>query len=152
MITLHACGPLHAEVVAGLQGVCFDSGWSADETRSLLVMPGAFALIAVDGDEESRPMGFAVCRVAADECEVLSIGVPAEHRRTGIGRRLLDAASTHAAGMGAVRLFLEVALDNPAGLAFYRARGFRQVGRRRNYYRRAADRMVDALILTLDMS
>jgi ribosomal-protein-alanine N-acetyltransferase len=43
-------------------------------------------------------------------------------------------------------VILEVAADNPAARALYARAGFREVGRRRNYYRRPA-RRADALIL-----
>ena len=43
---------------------------------------------------------------------------------------------------GAARLFLEVAENNPAATAFYRAAGFEPVGRRAKYYQGE-----DALVL-----
>jgi ribosomal-protein-alanine N-acetyltransferase len=49
--------------------------------------------------------------------------------------------------VGVRRLHLEVAEDNLAGQALYQGLGFREVRRRRDYYRRADGRAVAALVL-----
>jgi ribosomal-protein-alanine N-acetyltransferase len=64
---------------------------------------------------------------------------------------LLAALVDEARRRGARALFLEVADDNTAARRLYAARGFVQVGRRANYYRRAAG-LVDALVLRLLLS
>ena len=51
-----------------------------------------------------------------------------EHQRQGIGRRLLDAAITHARKAGAVRLVLRVNKHNAAALSAYEKYGFRVYG------------------------
>ena len=71
-------------------------------------------------------------------------------RRCGIGSTLLDAVCGEARLWGAERVVLEVASDNEAAHALYVGRGFTVVGRRRNYYRRA-ERLVDALILQVQL-
>ena len=97
----------------------------------------AFALIAV---ETAEPAGLALARVAADEGEVLALGVLAERRQRGIGRALLSAQL-------AARLFLEVAADNSAAQALYVAEGFTIVGRRAGYYATLDGSALDGLIL-----
>jgi ribosomal-protein-alanine N-acetyltransferase len=52
---------------------------------------------------------------------------------------------------GARALFLEVARDNDAGLALYRAAAFAEVGIRRAYYSRPTGAM-DALVLRRDLN
>ena len=101
--------------------------WDAAAFATQLAMPGGFGLVDAAG-------GLILARVAADEAEVLTLGVAPESRRRGIGRRLLHAAAATAAARGAGTLFLEVARANDTARALYAAVGFRQVGVRRCYY------------------
>lgn len=146
-MTIVPAGPAHAAVLEALHAACFDDGWSAGDFVRLLDTPGSFALIAMAGSE---PAGLAFCRVAVDECELLTIGVMPEFRRRHLGLLLLNATFTMARGCGAVRYFLDVAEDNLAACALYYSVGFTRVGRRPNYYRRAGAG-VAALVLALDL-
>ena len=108
--------------------------------------PGAITLLAVAG---TTTAGFLLARRAADEAEILSIGVRPAMQRRGLGRGLVE---TFVAGLreeGSVhRLFLEVAADNAAARALYKRTGFREVGRRARYYSRP-NGAADALVLAL---
>ena len=123
--------------VARVHARCFTEPWDMAAT---LATPGSFALVAGDA-------GFVLCRAAADECEILSIGVVPKSRGQGLGARLLAAAIDAARTRGAARLFLEVAEDNAAARALYAKGGFETVARRTGYY--AAG--IDALVLALDL-
>ncbi len=147
-ITFIPATPFFAAAVALLHGRCFSESWSEATAREILAMPGVFGLIASGGGGggNDNAAGFVVCRVAADECEIISIGVVPERRRSGIASSLLDAAQARARKEGAKNVFLEVAADNPAAEGLYRRRGFAQASRRADYYRRP-DGRVDALIM-----
>ena len=103
----------------------------------LLAGPGVFALLAATAGTPGDPLGFILCRLAADEAEILSLGVTPDARRQGCAVALVEAAMRHAAVHGARRLYLEVAEDNAAARALYRSSGFEAVGRREAYYRRS---------------
>jgi ribosomal-protein-alanine N-acetyltransferase len=141
-------GALHVPVIAALHEQCFDEAWSAESITGLLAMLGTFGLIALGS---VGPVGFILCRVAGDECEVLALGVIPADRRTGVAGAILDAALANASGRGARRVFLEVAEDNRAALGLYSAHGFAHVGRRAGYYGGAAGTKGDALILSRDL-
>jgi [ribosomal protein S18]-alanine N-acetyltransferase len=141
-------GALHVPVIAALHEQCFDEAWSAESITGLLAMPGTFGLIALGS---VGPVGFILCRVAGDECEVLALGVIPADRRTGVAGAILDAALANASGRGARRVFLEVAEDNRAALGLYSVHGFAHVGRRAGYYGGAAGTKGDALILSRDL-
>lgn len=121
--------------------------WTAQTFSELLALPGVRGLLAQADDE---PAGMILWRIAADEAEILTICVLPEHRRQGLGRRLLDDATSFCRQGGASTLFLEVAADNAPALAFYMGRGFAQRGRRPGYYRTESG-AVDAHILALDL-
>lgn len=133
--------------MAGLHALCFpDDPWDAGLLARLLAMPGVIGLLATDPDTAS-PMGLVLVRVAADEAEILTIGVAPAARRRGVGADLLLAAAARAAAVGAASLFLEVAEDNAAGRALYDRLGFASVGRRPAYYARPGGPAVAALVL-----
>ena len=135
-------GTAAASLLAALHAGCFpeDGRWDEAAMAALLAMPGCFA--AVDPD------GFALARVAADEAELLTLGVLPRARRRGVGAALLRATGGEAARLGAGRLFLEVAAGNAAARALYAQAGLVEVGRRRRYYPDGDDALVLAMPLS----
>jgi ribosomal-protein-alanine N-acetyltransferase len=146
-IAFAEAAPAHAEIIAALHAatIAADHGgaWSADWVARILALPGAFAVLAL----APEPAGFALCLPAGDAVDLVAIGVAAERRRAGIGRRLLEHCAARAKAAGGARLMLEVAADNATALAFYRAAGFVEAGRRAGYYAaRAGSPPCDALV------
>ena len=95
-------------------------------------LPTVRYLVATDGDEV---VGHAVVSVVADVSELQRIAVNAAHRRAGLATGLLEEVVGLARVEGADRLLLEVREDNAGAIAFYAARGFVEIDRRRRYYR-----------------
>jgi [ribosomal protein S18]-alanine N-acetyltransferase len=122
----------------------FHETWTADAFNGLL-SAGADGLLAVS---DETPVGLILWRVAADEAEILTICTLLAHRRLGVGRHLMEAAKAALKAVGIQRLLLEVAVDNDAAIALYRAFGFADAGRRRGYYTRP-DGRADALVMGL---
>lgn len=134
------------EVVARLHARCFYDAWGPSMIRQVLDMPGAYGLVARRGGYGSI-IGFALSRVAGDECELLSLGVAAEHRSRGVGTMLLTAAMARASADRARWFFLEVAEDNAHALRLYRAHGLNPVGERPDYYENADGSRTAALTM-----
>ncbi|CBS88154.1 GNAT family N-acetyltransferase [Azospirillum lipoferum] len=144
-VRLHPAGPLESAVVAALQHVCFpEDPWDEASVATLTAPPAGFAVIALD--MQDQPVGFVMARVAAEDAEILAIGVLPQARRGGVGRQLVEAAVAGSRDLGATALFLEVAEDNQAAWTLYKACGFFSVGRRPGYYKRP-DGRVAALVL-----
>jgi [ribosomal protein S18]-alanine N-acetyltransferase len=138
--------PFDLDLVAMLQAACFPDAWSAASIGALLAGPGAFGLIASVDDE---PGGFILVRPAADEAEILSLGVLPALRRQGLARALLTAALARLSEAGIRRLLLEVAEDNVAARRLYQGAGLVPVGRRRGYYRQVGEAAKTALVMAL---
>ena len=136
-------GPGPAALLAVLHAQCFPPGerWDEAAMASLLAMPGCFGCVAGSGTD-GELQGLALGRVAADEAELLTIGVLPAARRGGIGVRLLRELGTEALVRGAGCLFLEVAVGNTAALALYDSLGFTRAGLRRRYYPDGGDALV----------
>jgi len=140
--------PQNAAALAVAHALAFTPGWREDEFEDLLDGAGIFAFLATDAD---APVGVAMGRVAADEMEVLTIGVAPAARRRGVGKALMAAALAAAAQAGARRAFLEVAVDNAEAVGLYERLGFRRNGLRRGYYDRGPAGLMDALVMHLDL-
>ena len=145
---LVAVGDAHAGVLAALHRQCFEDPWTAEAVAGVLKVPGTFGLIAC---RTSEPAGFILCRTIGGEGEVLGLGVTPACRRSGIGARLLSGALVKAEARGALRMTLEVAIDNGAAHRLYSSAGFVTVGHRRSYYARSQGPRTDALILARDL-
>ncbi|MBN9487091.1 MAG: ribosomal protein S18-alanine N-acetyltransferase [Alphaproteobacteria bacterium] len=142
ILDLDFASSLHANAFAPLG----ERGWTRQEIRELLATPGVagFALLS-----DEKEVGFALCRIAADEAELLTVAVHDDHRRQGAGRALLKLTIALARQQGARHLFLEVGSDNPAALGLYLGMGFQPVGRRPGYYQRSGRPAADAVVMRL---
>jgi len=134
--------PQDAAAVAGVLAASSGaSQWSAAEI--LLLARGGTRIWVVE--EASQIVAALAARAAADEVEVLNLGVTPSWRRRGVGRSLMDTALAAAGQAGARQVFLEVRESNQGARAFYAALGFAETGRRRGYYHDPAE---DALVLS----
>jgi ribosomal-protein-alanine N-acetyltransferase len=156
--------PAFAGVAAALHEDGFDEAWNADAMVDLLAVPGAFGLLAFEPGEPGsiskstdhgagtqepvdRPLGFVLVQAVLDEAEITTIVVANHARRRGVARRLLEKLRDRLTKSGVTRLLLEVAQDNPGAIALYNANGFREIGRRKGYYRRGGGTTIDALVM-----
>ena len=134
--------PCHLPGCAALERLCFpEEPWS-ETALGMLCRPGALGVVAVD--EDGAPLAYAGMTYAADEGSVTNVAVHPDHRRRGLGRTvvagLLDAARERKLSF----VYLEVRPSNAPALALYRALGFEDCGRRKNFYRHPTE---DALLL-----
>jgi ribosomal-protein-alanine N-acetyltransferase len=86
--------------------------------------------------------------VAADQAEILTVGVVPAARRRGLARRMLTSLYDEARSRGARELFLEVRVDNSSAIALYESEGFVELGRRRGYYDHGR---VDAVVMRREL-
>lgn len=135
-------------VVLQIDRLSFPLPWPERSYRFELTRNPAAHLLVAEFDEV-RPqfvIGFAGCWLIADEVHVSTLAVHPDHRRQGIGERLLMAVLKWAEGMGAEIATLEVRVSNHAAVNMYIKNGFVIEGRKMNYYR---DNDEDALLMTL---
>lgn len=107
--------------------------------------------IALVGEYSSDLIGFVIASVLVPQAEIESIAVEAEAQGFGFGSSLLLAVLQELKLAGVNEVDLEVRASSSrsmAGLMYERA-GFREVGRRRDYYH---DPVEDALLLRLRLT
>jgi len=143
-ITVRAIEATDAALLAGLHKLGFPDPWDERAFATLMATPGTFGVLA----GTVQPLGFILCRLAADEAELLTLFVPENYRRNGIATALIDRVVAEAGAAGVTALYLEVADDNEPGRAFYAARGFVEVGRRPRYYQAEVDALIMKRSLT----
>jgi len=120
--------------MAEIHAQSFYKGWPAAEMQGHVTQDLCFG--------HGRPLdGFLILRHGGDQAEILTIAVDSAARRQGIAGALLDIAETELLDLGVELLFLEVAEDNEAAIAFYKKYGFKPIGRRPSYYKRDMGRV-----------
>ena len=135
----------HLDEVAELERICFSVPWSrnmlAEELDNLL---SAF-LVALDDND--KVVGYAGVQIILDEGYITNVAVRPECRRQGVAATLLQVFLDFAKANKLAFLTLEVRASNYDAIALYGSRGFRSVGRRKNYYEHPKE---DAIIMTLE--
>lgn len=142
--------PEDAAAIAALHATLFPTPWETDAVRALIEHPASVSLIATLPGR--RIVGFVLAQIAADEAEILTIGVAEEAQRQGIGRKLLEGTMRAAQRADARRLFLDVAESNAAARALYAACDFSEAGRRKAYYTMPNGVREDGLLLARDLA
>ena len=133
----------HLDEVAELERLCFTDPWSRNLLAETLKNDLSAYLVALD--DAGRVAGYAGLTVVLDEGYIDNIAVRPEYRRRGVAAQLLEVFLNFAQGNRLAFLTLEVRASNYAAIALYGSRGFRAVGRRKNYYEHPPE---DALIMT----
>lgn len=117
-----------------------------DYTRAATPGSGIKGWVA---EVDSSIVAFLIARTTFGEMEILNLAVSGIYRRHGIATKLLaDRMDTIQQGSTAVA-FLEVRESNAAARAFYSKLGFRETGRRPQYYTYPTE---DAIVLRRDLS
>jgi ribosomal-protein-alanine N-acetyltransferase len=95
-----------------------------------------------------RIVAFTCVWVVDDELKINNIAVDPGERRTGCGKELLRWVLDYGRSVGCTEATLEVRPSNQAALDLYAAHGFREMGRRKGYYR---DTQEDAILMAAEL-
>jgi ribosomal-protein-alanine N-acetyltransferase len=142
---IHPVGRGHAKALAQVHKGCFPKGWSHLEFESFFDRSGVFAAIAYD--KQQHAVGFVLCWLIEDQCDLLSMGVLPDNRRDGVGQMLLDYALANAASLGTKYMMLEVNINNVAAQTLYEAQGFEKFSVRKGYYTNMDGTLADAVCM-----
>ena len=131
----------HVTHVAELEKLCFSDPWSEKSIASELENPLSLWLVAV---EEDRVAGYVGSQTVLGETDMMNIAVHPDFRRQGAAEALVNALVMELQQVASKCLTLEVRVSNEPARKLYEKLGFRQMGKRPNYYRNPRE---DACIL-----
>lgn len=134
-------GPEHVPAVAALEPLCFADPWSERSVASELDNPLSLWLVAI---RDGQVVGYIGSQTVLDETDIMNVAVSPDFRGLGIGRELMTGLEARLRQNGVGAITLDVRPTNEPAVHLYRRQGFRQVGRRKNYYHNPTE---DALIL-----
>ena len=133
----------------------FGEAWNRRQVEDALLIGNChYFLIDEFGepaDQGQDAAGFYLSRSGFGEEELLLFAVSPNHRRKGLGRRILEKLRSDALSRANTRLLLEMRHGNPAE-SLYRALGFLPIGRRPDYYRSQNGVRIDAITFATDLT
>lgn len=144
-------GPIRVEdltPVVRLERTIQRQPWRVEHFAEIVDLPGGLGFVATSGLRREI-IGYAVGWVVADEAELANLGVAVDHRRRGVGRRLVAAIAAAARLGGGRRMYLEVRRSNEGAVELYRSLGFQTVGHRSRYYVGPCE---DARVMAVDLT
>lgn len=127
--------------VMQIEYASYSTPWTEATFRELLRRSDA---VVIGAEIDGRLVGYAAFWVVVDQGELGNIAVAPDRRGQGVGKKLLEAVIEEARGRAVRELFLEVRVSNDTAQRLYESHGFREVGRRKNYYSAPTE---DALVM-----
>ena len=101
--------------------------------------------------KQEEIIGFCISTINFTESHLLNISVHPQFRSQGMGQLLLNKSEQDAKKKGVSDIFLEVRDSNDRAIQFYKKNHYKNVGKRKNYYRLSQGRE-DGLIFTKHMN
>ncbi len=127
-----------------IEQACFPaphSSWTPEAIKASIMRTDSICLLNFEKDKAT---GYALATCVIGQAELLKIAVLPDHRRNGVGIKLLKTLETQLQKLGNIELFLECRESNLAALKLYKKTGFIVTGHRKKYYR---DTQEDAVIM-----
>ncbi len=128
--------------MADMDRICFSVPWSK-EAFEKEIHENHLALYVV-AELEERMVGYAGLWRIVDEGHITNVAVHPDFRRRGIGEALVGVLLDYTLRDGIKSHTLEVRASNHRAISLYEKYGFRDAGRRKNYYE---DNHEDAIIM-----
>ncbi len=136
------------EKIAAIEQVSFPDPWSVDSLWTFASDDTVRTLVTAKEKESGDLVGYYALQYVLDEAEIAILAVAVKYRRQGVGRELIDEIKSFCKRKKITTLHLEVRSENEAAIHLYRAMGFEEVGRRRDYYEKPID---DAILFSLSI-
>lgn len=133
--------------IVRLEKESFTDPWPKKEFEVQLGDGSSIMLVARLEDSPSgygEMAGYLCAYRIFEELQLASVAVKESFRRQGIARRLILEMERQGREQGAKEIWLDVRESNGAARRLYEKLGFREVYRRKNYYRKPKE---DALVM-----
>ncbi len=131
----------HITDIAFLEKECFSLPWS-EKTIKDAMDTGTLFFVAKSGE---KTVGYIGISCILDEGYITNIAVSEKYRKKGIGTALLNRVFSEASDKQLSFVSLEVRESNQNAISLYTTLGFKEEGKRKNFYDNPKE---DAIILT----
>lgn len=131
----------HIKDIAKLESLCFSEPWSEDGILEAYRLGTKFFV----AENSKQLMGYIGIKAVIDEGYITNVAVYPRYRRTGVATALLSKVFEYAEEKRLSFVSLEVRASNTAAVSLYQKTGFKEEGRRKDFYRLPRE---DALIMT----
>ncbi len=132
----------HIKKIAKLESLCFSSeAWSENVIIEAFESGTKFFI----AEKENKFAGYVGIKTVLDEGYIANIAVCPEYRGKGIATRLLEKLFSLAVEKALSFITLEVRASNIAAISLYEKLGFKEEGRRKNFYKEPTE---DGIIMT----
>ena len=131
----------HIKEIASLEDLCFSEPWSEEGILEAYRLGTRF-FVAESG---KNFMGYIGIKAVIDEGYITNVAVYPQYRRTGVATALINKVFEYAEEKRLSFVSLEVRASNTAAVSLYEKTGFKEEGRRKDFYRLPRE---DALIMT----
>ena len=153
-VQFETMGPGWLKAVAEIEKTAYTHPWTQGNFMDSL-NAGYQAQILIGGAApQAELLGYFVAMKGMDEVHLLNITVAPTHQRQGWAYLMLDALALWTRGQGVDWLWLEVRVGNTRAKSIYERYGFKQVGKRHNYYPAGllgSTQREDALVMSLSL-
>jgi [ribosomal protein S18]-alanine N-acetyltransferase len=123
--------------------------WGSSAYEAAISTGDGLKRIALVAEYSQELIGFAIARILGPLAEIETIGIDKSAQGFGFGSSLLLAVLDELRLAGVDEVELEVRPSNERAWRLYERIGFREVGRRREYYREPVE---DAILLRFGLA
>ena len=109
----------------------FSLPWSEKSFLESMERDDTVFLVAIEDDEVT---GYLGCYCICGTGEITNVAVKSNHRRKGIGGKLLEKLYQEGISLQCEEYFLEVRESNEAAIGLYTRQGFVKEGIRKSFY------------------
>lgn len=123
----------------------YGSPWTKEQYDQTVSREDLIFFIA---ESRGKMIGYIGGKLLIDEAEIYSIAVAREFQKQKIASQLIKEFKIYSHEKGVDTLFLEVRESNKGAYLFYKAHGFYEIAKRRNYYTHPVE---DAIIMSCSL-
>ena len=121
----------HISALEELEKLCFSSPWTEEMLKTQLPDDKHQFIVAVSDD---TLLGYVGMMHILDEGYISNVAVNPNFRRMGIADKLINELVERSCALDLAFITLEVRESNEPARALYSKHGFKDVGKRKNYY------------------
>lgn len=127
--------------IARLEALCFSEPWSEEGILEAYRLGTKFFI----AENSKQLLGYIGIKAVIDEGYITNVAVYPQYRGIGVATALINKVFDFAKEKGLSFASLEVRASNTAAVSLYEKTGFKEEGRRKDFYRLPRE---DALIMT----